>query len=222
MYVPPPYRHPDSGWLIELMRRSPLALLVTVPDAKSGPLVTHLPVIMQADTQERVPYDLSNVVLLGHLNRSNPHWAALTPGASSLLVFTGPHAYVSPTIYEKSPAAPTWNFTSVHVHGSVHPIETTEETLDVVQRTVRAFETDFGFGWDMSDSLEYFREIISGVGAFRFSVTRADGMFKLSQEQPEEVRARVQKYFTNHESSPHREVAELMSRSPSRPASPTG
>ncbi|WP_372343069.1 FMN-binding negative transcriptional regulator [Streptomyces sp. KL116D] len=63
--------------------------------------------------------ELPGTTLLGHLNRANPHWAALETGSVLLLTFTGPHSYVSPTVYEKSPAAPTWNFTSVHVRGVV-------------------------------------------------------------------------------------------------------
>jgi transcriptional regulator len=131
-----------------------------------------------------------------------------------VLTFTGPHSYVSPTVYEVTPAAPTWNFTAVHVRGVVEKIDSMEETLDVVESTVRAFEGAFGDGWDMTESLDYFRKIAPGVGAFRYTVTGADGMFKLSQEQPGEVRERVRQSFGQSGCTYKRETAGLMSRLP--------
>ena len=108
------------------------------------------------------------------MNRANPHWAALETGSVLLLTFTGPHSYVSPTVYEVTPAAPTWNFTSVHVRGVVEKIDSIEETLGVVQSTVRAFEGAFGNGWDMTGSLDYFRSR-AAVGAFRLQGDRGRG-----------------------------------------------
>ncbi|MFJ5779576.1 FMN-binding negative transcriptional regulator [Streptomyces sp. NPDC093094] len=210
MFVPKFYREPDDGWMTDLIRGNPLALAVTNGSPEEGPFATHLPVIFEPGMSGGLP----GTTLLGHMNRENPHWAALETGSVLLLTFTGPHSYVSPTVYEKTPAAPTWNFTSVHVRGVVEKIDSMDETLDVVQSTVRAFEGAFGDGWDMTESLDYFRRIAPGVGAFRFTVTGAEGMFKLSQEQPDDVRDRVQKRFGESECAYQREVAGLIGRLP--------
>ncbi|WP_394425951.1 FMN-binding negative transcriptional regulator [Streptomyces sp. SGAir0957] len=214
MFVPSFYREPDSSWMVDLIRGNPLALAVSNGAAEDGPFATHLPVIFDPETAADVSGDLPGVTLLGHMNRANPHWAALRSGGVLLLTFTGPHSYVSPTVYAKSPAAPTWNFTSVHVRGVVEKISSIEETLDVVRSTVRAFEGDFGDGWDMTGSQDYFRKIVPAVGAFRFTVTGAEGMFKLSQEQPGEVRERVRESFGQSGCTYKRETADLMSRLP--------
>ncbi|MEU0600924.1 FMN-binding negative transcriptional regulator [Streptomyces sp. NPDC006393] len=214
MFVPSFYREPDSSWMVDLIRGNPLALAVTNGSPEQGPFATHLPVIFDPDTSGDLSGELPGATLLGHMNRANPHWAALESGSVLLLTFTGPHSYVSPTVYEKTPAAPTWNFTAVHVRGVVEKIDSVEETLGVVRSTVRAFEGAFGNGWDMTESLGYFREIVPGVGAFRFTVTGADGMFKLSQEQPGEVRERVRESFGNSGCAYRREVAGLMNRLP--------
>jgi transcriptional regulator len=79
---------------------------------------------------------------------------------------------------------------------------------------VRAFEGAFGDGWDMTESLDYFRKIVPAVGAFRLKVTGAEGMFKLSQDQPAEVRDRVRKSFGQSACTYKRETAGLMSRLP--------
>ncbi|WP_339134564.1 FMN-binding negative transcriptional regulator [Streptomyces sp. f51] len=214
MFVPSFYREPDHSWMADLIRGNPLALAVTNGSPQDGPFATHLPVIFDPGAAGEAGQELEGTTLLGHMNRANPHWAALRSGEVLLLTFTGPHSYVSPTVYGKSPAAPTWNFTAVHVRGTVERIDSTEETLEVVQSTVRAFEGAFGDGWDMTDSLGYFRQIVPAVGAFRLTVTGAEGMFKLSQEQPEAVRERVQTSFGQSGCTYRREVAGLMNRLP--------
>ncbi|MGN5376768.1 FMN-binding negative transcriptional regulator [Streptomyces lasalocidi] len=214
MFVPSFYREPDSSWMVDLIRGNPLALAVTNGSPEDGPFATHLPVIFDPGTSADWSGELPGATLLGHMNRANPHWKALETGSVLLLTFTGPHSYVSPTVYEKTPAAPTWNFTSVHVRGVIEKIDTVDETLEVVKSTVRAFEGAFGNGWDMTESLGYFRQIVPAVGAFRFTVTGAEGMFKLSQEQPGEVRERVRASFGQSGCAYQRETAALMNRLP--------
>ncbi|MFE6848156.1 FMN-binding negative transcriptional regulator [Streptomyces sp. NPDC057686] len=212
MFVPSNYREPDSSWMVDLIRGNPLALAVANGSPENGPFATHLPVIFDPETSGDWSGELPGATLLGHMNRANPHWSALETSSVLLLTFTGPHSYVSPTVYEKTPAAPTWNFTAVHVRGVVEKIESVDETLGVVESTVRAFEGAFGNGWDMTESLDYFRKIAPAVGAFRFKVTGAEGMFKLSQEQPDEVRERVRESFGQSACMYKRETAGLMSR----------
>ncbi|KJY47102.1 MULTISPECIES: FMN-binding negative transcriptional regulator [unclassified Streptomyces] len=212
MFVPSSYREPDSSWMVDLIRGNPLALAVANGSPENGPFATHLPVIFDPETSGDWSGELPGATLLGHMNRANPHWSALETGGVLLLTFTGPHSYVSPTVYQKTPAAPTWNFTAVHVRGVVEKIDSMDETLGVVESTVRAFEGRFGNGWDMTESLGYFRKIAPAVGAFRFTVTGAEGMFKLSQEQPDEVRDRVQESFAQSACTYKRETAGLMSQ----------
>jgi transcriptional regulator len=214
MFVPSFYREPDSSWMVDLIRGDPLALAVANGSPENGPFATHLPVIFDPETSGDWSGELPGATLLGHMNRANPHWSALETGSVLLLTFTGPHSYVSPTVYQVTPAAPTWNFTAVHVRGVIEKIDSIEETLGVVQSTVRAYEGAFGEGWDMTQSLDYFRKIVPDVGAFRFTVTGAEGMFKLSQEQPGEVRDRVRESFGQSACTYKRETAGLMNRLP--------
>ena len=212
MFVPSRYRQPDRSWLVDVMADNPLALMTSNGAPGEAPFATHLPVILAPESAGGGSADLSGSTLLCHLNRANPHWSALADGTVVLLTFTGPHAYVSPTVYEFTPAAPTWNFTSVHVRGTVQKIDSIEETLGVVQATVRTFERRFGADWDMSGSVDYFRKIVPAVGALRVRVLGAEGMFKLSQEQSHEVRDRVRLSFSRNPCTRHRDVAALMGR----------
>lgn len=213
MFVPPMYRPSDPSLTIELVRDNPLATLVS--PGPERPFATHLPVILADPPAGRG--DLVGARMLGHMNRQNPHWAALAPQASVVLIFQGPHGYVSPAIYGASEAAPTWDFTAVHVHGLLRPVDESEQTLRVIKATVRELEGRFGHCWDMHSSLAYFGRLLPGVGAFELEVTGVDSFFKLSQEQPSEVRSRVSSTFAASHLRPHQTLSTLIDK-----ASPNG
>ena len=205
MFVPPVYRQQDQQQLAAVVRQYPLAALVT--NGEPTPHVTHLPVIPESEDDEP---NLVGGTLLGHLNRANPHWSSLGDATPAKLVFWGPNSYVTPAVYETDPAAPTWNFVSVHVKGVLQRIEGLEETLEVVRRTARLFESSFGAGWDAGGSLDYFRQIVPDVGAFRLEVSSIQGMFKLSQEKNPETQRRIAERFTAAESGCTRELGNIM------------
>lgn len=203
VFVPEIYRTRQQHWLSRIIRSHPLAAMVTNgPDA---PYATYLPVISESETPSEV-----GATLLGHMNRANPHWGALKDGMAACLLFTGPNGYVSPTIYQTTPAAPTWNFAAVHLHGTLELFTSIDETLDVVRRTVATFEAAFGRNWDPEPSLKYFRAIVPGVGAFRFTVTAVDGQYKLSQEKDDDVQKRVIDWFAASENGSYRDLANIM------------
>ncbi|MET8764386.1 FMN-binding negative transcriptional regulator [Lentzea sp. NPDC004782] len=210
MFVPAQYREPHGRWITDLVRDHPLAQLVSNGPAGSSPFITHAPMILDPGHADPDPDDLHGAVLWGHLNRANPHWAALGDAGEVTAVFTGPGSYVSPTVYDRTPAAPTWNFTAVHVRGTLRRVLDAEQTLATVTATVRAFEANHGTGWSMESSLDYFDELLPGVGAFRLAVTGVDAMFKLSQEQPPEVRVRVRDHFAGGAQAHHCRIAEMM------------
>lgn len=191
MYVPRLYRASSSDQVSAVVSRYPLSLLVT--NGASHPFATHLPVVPAADG---FPQDLVGHTLLGHMNKMNPHWESLSAGTCGKLIFCGPGTYISPAIYETDPAAPTWDFITVHLQGTIRPILGREETLAVTRRTAAILEDTFGRGWDQKSSVDYFRSIVGGVGAFEFQVSAVEAMFKLSQEKSPRIRQRLIDEFT--------------------------
>ncbi|MFJ8159294.1 FMN-binding negative transcriptional regulator [Streptomyces sp. NPDC096136] len=212
MYVPEQYEAQDPSWTRELIRSNPLALLVT--NGREQPWATHVPVILadESNGSDGTQDDLVGRRILGHMNLLNPHWAALSETDQALLVFHGPGSYVSPTVYERTPAAPTWDFASVHVHGTLRVIDEPDRLREIMHATVRAFETDVGTGWDMTGSLEYFERLLPGVRGFEIAVRGVDSMFKLSQEQPAETVTKVIDNFRGSEVNRQQELAALIER----------
>lgn len=189
MFVPPIYRVTDPAELHQIIRQHPMAMLVS--NGPTTPYTTLLPISHPPGAED--PGTFAGFSLLGHLNRANPHWRALAGGTPASLVFSGPSGYVTPALYDTQVAAPTWNFVTAELTGEVVPLPEGEETLAVVRRTAELFEQRFGRGWESGGSVDYFRSIIGGVGAFRFDVTSGQAMFKLSQEKKPAIRARVAK-----------------------------
>jgi transcriptional regulator len=207
VYVPQVYQAGSSNQISAVVSRYPLSLLVT--NGASLPFATHLPVVPAADG---CPQDLVGHTLLGHMNKMNPHWESLLTGTLGKLVFSGPGTYISPAFYETDPAAPTWDFVTVHLQGVIQPIVGREETLAVTRRTAAILEESFGCGWDQKSSVDYFRSIVGDVGAFEFKVGAAEAMFKLSQEKPPRIQQRLINEFTgNPPGSPSWQIGSFMS-----------
>jgi transcriptional regulator len=200
MHEFPRYAAPSPAHELELVRRNPFALVVS---GGAPPVATHTPVLVPdgADT-------LDGVTLLGHMARVNPHWQALD--GEILVVFSGPHGYVSPTAYGYTPAVPTWNYAAVHVTGPVELIDDRDETLAVVEHTVRVAESTRDPVWDMTSSREKFLSLIDRVVAFRVHVRSVRSNFKLSQDMPADIGEGIRADLRAHG---YGAAAELMAES---------
>ena len=209
MLIPKMYRPRRASDVLETVRQNPLAVVAT--NGAETPFATHAPVIVERIAAGPENADsLAGGSLLGHMNRVNEHWRAVQEGGHVLVVFQGPHAYISPVAYEQRPAAPTWNFITVHLRGRIEPIAPGAPTLDVITSTVRALEKVAGTAWDMTDSLDYFRRIQPAVGAFRVHVETVEAMFKLSQEHPAEVRSSIRDHLSTDGGAWSRRLSDAM------------
>jgi transcriptional regulator len=117
MYIPKFNHVSDRSILLEAMRRSSFAILFgpTSPgDGSARPVATHLPLVVKDEGEHGV--------LEGHFAKANRHWEALG-GRETLVVFPGPHTFVSPTLYTELLSVPTWNYIAVHAYGTMELVE---------------------------------------------------------------------------------------------------
>src|SRR5262245_25072902 len=103
MYIPKSFAETDGATLYPFIRDNNFAALVTEHEGQL--IASHLPFLI----------DSERGVLRAHLARANDQWQAFD-GREALVIFQGPHAYVSPSWYEVQPSVPTWNYTAVHVY----------------------------------------------------------------------------------------------------------
>jgi transcriptional regulator len=197
MYIPTAFRADDRAALYDLIERHGFGTLVTVLDGE--PFATHLPLLL----------DRERGVLLGHVARANPHARALA-GAAALVIFQGPHAYVSPSWYATSPAVPTWNYAAVHVYGTASLLDE-PRLLDLLRRLVSQYESGRERLWTMDLPEDYLAKMVRAVVGFEVPLSRVEGKFKLSQNRPAEDRFGVIRALAGGGAG-ERELAEFMTR----------
>lgn len=179
MYTPPHNRNDDRAELLAFMRAHAFATLVT---AAGGLMATHIPVAIV----ERA----SATFITGHLAKANPQWREL-PLSEALVLFQGPHAYISPTHYlPEQVSVPTWNYIAVHAYGLPRLIEEREAVIEVLSDAIAANEAVYQQTFDGS-SPEWVDAKLKGIVAFELEVTRLEGRWKLSQNWSETVRERI-------------------------------
>jgi transcriptional regulator len=175
MYVPNAYRVDDFETLLAFMRAHSFATLVSVVDG--APYASHIPLVIGQAAD-------GTMVLTGHVAKPNPHWRALEQG-ESLVIFGGPHAYVSPSLYETRASVPTWNYIAVHAYGVAHLCTPGEASPAVRRMLEEMIETyDPGYLAQFGELEERFRDgMMQGIVAFELRVTRLEGKAKLSQNR---------------------------------------
>ncbi|RDG30835.1 FMN-binding negative transcriptional regulator [Streptomyces corynorhini] len=191
----------DPERIRDLIRTHAWATLIShVPDR--GMTVSHLPVLVA----DGGPGDA--LVLTGHLARTDAEEHQL--GAHDVvLVFQGPHGYLSPVWYEATPHVPTWNFVVAHVHG--RPVVLgPEHTYGVLTDTVDHFEGRFPEPWRLERVDAYAHRIAAAVTGFTLTAARVTAKAKLSQDESDEVVHRVVAALTADQPYAHPQLARAM------------
>ena len=201
LYQPPHFAVADRSAAVDLMRRHPLATLVTT-SSDGEPMVSHVPLVVRIDAER--------LVLLGHVARPNPHWKAWHDGDTVLAIFHGPDAYVSPFAYQVREAVPTWNYAVVHAAGLITLRHDSDAKETVLKALIDVHDVPYRERWDEL-AVDWREKMKSGIVAFDIVVARLDAKFKLSQNRPDVDRAGVLRAMQAGDASAH-ELADLMER----------
>lgn len=162
------------------MRANPFAILVSATD--DGPFATHLPVIIREIGD--------HVVIRGHVAKANPHWRYLEQHPHCMMIFHGPHAYVSTANYTSRENVPTWNYGAVHVYGDARTFSAPDELLGVLHELIPTFEAAYAEHW-AGLSVGYRERMLSHIVGFEIAATKIEAKFKLSQNRTKEEQANV-------------------------------
>lgn len=175
MYIPPYAKMTDLHEQHALMRAYNFAIIIT--PGKEGVLVSHLPFFLDADEGDQG-------TLYAHFAQANGHWLGLTDGVESCVIFSGPHAYVSPQWYsEPSARVPTWNYVAVHAYGHAKPLTAGMESEVAMERLVAAHEGPEGWSIEQLEEAQRAR-VLAGVVPFKIEIERIEGKHKLDQNKP--------------------------------------
>ena len=172
MYTPKFFEENDQAECLRFMREFDFATLVT--SGKSAPNATHLPV-MTGESEGRIR-------IIGHMARANPQWKEMA-GQTVLVIFQGPHAYVSPRHYTEPENLPTWNYVAVHAYGRARVIESDSENLQILSAMVAALDPDYFAGNWQTIPDEFKTAKARGVVSFEITVDELQGKKKLNQNK---------------------------------------
>lgn len=177
MYTKPEFAPLSRGEVFGLIEAAAFATVVTA--APEGLMVSHLPFVLHPGRGE-------NGTLVSHLAAANAHATFLIQGHETVVIFNGPHDYISSSWYPRNPvrdSAPTWNFAVVHCHGRPVPIDTPATARHLLE-LVEVLEEDRPDRWRMRElgpgGME--RRLPHVVG-FEMPITRLEAKFKMGQDE---------------------------------------
>jgi transcriptional regulator len=129
-------------------------------------------------------------VIEGHFAKANRHWQALA-GRDTLVIFSGPHSYVSPTLYTEPLSVPTWNYIAIHACGTMELIEDDDGKDELLKGLIELHEPSYAERW-REMPVGFRRTMLAGIVGFRIVISRIEGKFKVSQNRNETERNNVQ------------------------------
>lgn len=184
MYLPKSFEQSSRADLQALMQACPLATLVTLQG--EGELeANHIPVHFTPGEGEG-----SHGVLRGHVAKANPLWQQHPQGVPVLAIFHGPQAYISPSWYatkaENHKAVPTWNYAVVHAYGLMRTTTDAPWLRQQIEALTQQHEAPMPQPWQVSDAPPaYIDAMLRAIVGIEITITRLQGKWKLSQNQPE-------------------------------------
>lgn len=166
MYVPAHFSEDDAEKLARLIEENSFGMLVTV--AEGRPFASHIPFLYESDKK----------VLRGHVARANPQWRHFSVNTEVMVVFQGPHGYISPSWY-RAPGVPTWNYAVAHVYGRARALEEADAIKPIVEALTQKNESHNARPWVPT----YDVRMLSAIVGVEVTVSEVQGKFKISQNR---------------------------------------
>jgi len=200
MYVPPLFAVEDLGRLHDFMEEFNFATIVTQRDGEL--IASHIPFLLDRSVE---PYG----VLRAHIAIRNPQIKDLQSGSKALVIFQGPHAYVSPSWYVNPQNVPTWNYTVVHAAG-VPKIGNKAAMIALLKDLTAKHEGSFEQPWDFDPNAQWVQKMLMDIVAFEIKIEKLEGKFKLNQNRKPEDREGVIQTLSASDDPLQKAVADLM------------
>ncbi|MBD8016494.1 FMN-binding negative transcriptional regulator [Planococcus wigleyi] len=172
MYIPKYFKVTDFEEIREFVQQNSFGTLVTMKKGK--PIASHLPLQLVKENEE---YHVT-----GHMAYGNPQWRTFDAVEDVLVMFQGPHTYISSSWYEQE-NVPTWNYQAVHIYGTAQ-ILTEEELKQDLTRLMEKYESHRANPvlWDTL-SRELLERELKGIVGFKIPVREVQAAYKMSQNR---------------------------------------
>lgn len=201
MYIPKQFKINDFKEIQEFVQANSFGTLITTQNGK--PIATHLP--LQLINEQDAFY------VTGHMAYGNPQWKTFENSEQVLVIFQGPHAYVSSSWYEKE-NVPTWNYQSIHLYGTATLLNEDELKQDLA-KLMNNYEKHRKDPVMLENlSLSLVEKELKGIIGFKIDVKEVQAAYKLSQNRTETDYRNIIKNLSTEENSGATQMAELMKK----------
>lgn len=198
MYVPRQFQFEDREEKVAFMKQYSFATIVTV---KAGlPVATQLPFF--------ITDSLDSLVLSAHFAVANEQASCIEEGIS-LVIFSEPHAYISPAHYDKAESVPTWDYITVHAYGKAKIIQGENAKAKALEEMILFYEPGYLKQWDAL-SEKFKKGMMRGIVVFDLEVTDLQGQKKISQNKTEAERERIAAQLEKSDISSEKTIADYI------------
>ena len=208
MYLPRLFAVEDVPQLHAFMEQFSFASLVT---QNEGALIaSHIPFVLDREAG-------ASGRLRGHVAVGNPQLTHLQSGSEALVMFQGPHMYISPSWYASRENVPTWNYIAVHAYGRPRMLDRAG-LIVLLKDLARHNEKSFERPWDFDPQAAWIEKLLPQIAAFEIPIERLEGKFKLNQNRTLADRRRLVEVLSASHDPAQRHMAELIRQAePSNP-----
>ena len=198
MYIPNHYLNTDKAEIITFMCKYSFATIITVKD--NVPIATHLPfIVVEKDKQ---------ITLTSHFSKANVQWEYIVDN-QSLVIFSEPHAYISPKYYTSNINVPTWNYIAVHIYGKGSTITDQDKSFAGLENMINNYEASYKSQWERLPK-EYKLNMLNDIIPFEITVTDIQAKKKLSQNKTETEKQNIIASFENSNDQNEQVIGKYM------------
>lgn len=201
MYIPKYFKVTDINEIIKFIQGNSFATIVTTKKGK--PIASHLPLGLHKQGED--------YYITGHMAYGNPQWRTFETCDDVLVIFQGPHAYISSSWYEHE-NVPTWNYQAVHVYGQASILDE-EELKQDLSKLLEKYEKqrENPVLWDKL-SPQLLESQLKGIVGFKIKVQEVQAAYKLSQNRNEEDYHNIVEKLQVEENPDAHQLAEVMKK----------
>lgn len=207
MYLPHHFEETRKEILYDLMRAHPFATLTTI--TANEITANHIPLLFR---EKASGLD----ILEGHIARANPLWKS-TDAENALVIFQGPHGYITPNWYPTKQVAgkvvPTWNYAIVHAKVRLRFVDDADWLKTHLEKLTASQESNLPTPWSFSDApQEYTDRLITALIGIELDITELTGKWKMSQNQPLENQQGIVNGLAERNTTDDHKMAEIIAK----------
>lgn len=197
MYIPKYASTTDSSLIKSFIKDNSFGALIS----NSGRNANHYPFLL---TEEN-----GKTNLWTHLARSNPQWQELQ-AKECLVIFTGPHAYISPTYYINELNVPTWNYTAVHANCTAEVLADPFLEKELMKKMVAFYEEKNLTNWKYELPDDFHNNLLKAIVWIKLEIVSFEGKFKLSQNREQQDYKKILETLSERGSDNDKELLRYM------------